>query len=340
MPNMRESAPPLNVLILSDGRPGHYNQSLGISEALRRLRDVRTDMISCDSRTILPQRLLRALMAMRSIPVWLESAFAQPLLWQIERSMAWRPDMIVSAGGRTLAINALLARKLDVPNIFSGSLRNLPADRVALNLHIDPGLRGRERTLVALKPSPVSVERKRPRGFPPQEGVLLIGGPTARHPFAEEDWKSLARLIEDSPLKWKVLNSRRTPEPVDKLFRAAARSHYGVDFVDHGSAAADAVSDSLARADAAVVTADSVSMLTEAVCARLPVAAFAARGEARNRDDSYVDLLKQDRRIAQIDRDCSGEGLMLAWGACKPLQDDHITLLAEALMEHREILRL
>lgn len=273
--------PPLNVWVLSDGQPGHYNQARGIVRALRRIRPVEVSWINAKLRLGVARNLLRSALNRNPAP---RSLWPLRLAYRFDALPATNCDLIVSAGGRTSFANAWLAAVLRVPNLYAGSLRGLSARRfsVVLTLEAVPG--GASNLVVPLPPSALDsdeVDRlgaayRRQLGPPGQRfWALLIGGDGAGYRYAAQDWVDLARLINKLAsryqIRWLLVSSRRTgrrgeallKQHVDSSARAAACW-----FRDRDEYRAEAW---LGAAEYVFVTEDSMTMLTEAACARRPV---------------------------------------------------------------------
>ncbi len=184
-----------------------------------------------------------------------------------------KADVIVSAGGDTLAANVAAARLLGAPNIFYGSLRRYGAGDFALSLssYERPG------QVMALKPSAFD-----PDVLPPAPALagLIIGGDTPDIRYQPEDWQRLAAYLRESHARsgtqWVVSNSRRTPDEASLLLAELAAERGGPiqSFIDVRSGAAGSLVDLFAQCATILCTADSSSMLSESVWARRPVIAI------------------------------------------------------------------
>ena len=113
---------PLTALLLADGKPGHYHQAEGVIAAIGRLRPVTTVRLEVRRRFVVPTRTLAAARQPRRLP----GADPAPGLRHPRGSLP-AADVVVSAGGETLAANAAAAKLLGAPNIFCGRLRRLGA---------------------------------------------------------------------------------------------------------------------------------------------------------------------------------------------------------------------
>lgn len=260
--------PPLKVLLISDGRPGHFRLSEGIVAALRRLRGVVEERLEIRRRRLLPTRTLAWL---------LKSGLPPAQVLKVGSGLDARKlreaDLIVSAGGDTLAANVATARLLGAPNIFYGSLRRYDAGDFALALssYERPG------QVMTLKPSAFD-----PDTLPsnPVRAGLIVGGNTPDIRFDTDDWERLGAFLRASHAKsgtrWIVSNSRRTPTQGTRLLADIAAVAAGPieRFIDATRPGAEPLAGLFAQSSFVLCTADSSSMLSEAVWGRRPVIAI------------------------------------------------------------------
>ncbi len=272
---------PLRVCVLSDGQPGHYNQSRGVLQALRRLRPVEEAWFNMQLRVGLARRLLRGVVNRDPPP---RSLWPLRLAYRFERLPGADCDLIVSAGGKTSFANAWLGAVLRVPNLYAGSLRGLCARRFSVVLTLEPVQGAASNLVVPLPPSAVDWDQVEQRGgvFRQQLGVpgqrywtLLLGGDGAGYRYAQADWLQLARLVNTLAarhgIRWLLVSSRRSGRVAETLLRqhvdaaCVARTCW---YRDGDAYQAEAW---LGAAERVFVTEDSMTMLTEAACARRPV---------------------------------------------------------------------
>jgi hypothetical protein len=213
-------------------------------------------------------------------------------------------DLVVSAGGETLAANAAAAQMLGVPNIFCGRVRRVAPEHVRIIIVSLERFRGRPNHLIALPPSPFEVSRPEdgrpspnPTALPKLVGVL-VGGDTGAFAYSSGDWENLVRFMREAHdslgVRWLATTSRRSDRDVTAaLARLAADPGGGVDqFIDYRAAGPGTLADILAKADAILVTADSTTMISEAVAARLPVVGVLPDGTAiEEREEEYRGFL-------------------------------------------------
>ncbi|MDX2258249.1 MAG: ELM1/GtrOC1 family putative glycosyltransferase [Hyphomicrobiaceae bacterium] len=280
----RDDMPPLAVLLVSDGRPGHESLSRGIIAAMGRRRVLDVRRIEVRRPRHLPGRLLA--FALRA---GLPPAVLLSRVHGLDAAALARPDVIVSAGGDTLAANVALARSTGAPNLFYGSLRAYrPAD-FALSLTSYAHQATAPNRLMSLKPSPLDPDGlSLPRAAtttpwqPPQSAGMIIGGPAGRTArYDERDWAGLLAIVaataEAWGTRWTLANSPRTPAAVsDRLAQAARKPASGIsEFIDFRSSGPGSLGRLFSASQAILCTADSSSMLSEAVWLRRPVLAVA-----------------------------------------------------------------
>ncbi len=335
----------IRILVLSDGRPGHFNLSYGIAAAIGRLQPTTVNEQSV-RRGRWPGGVLAGLAASR-VP----AAALLKFVYGIEEREIPGCDVIVSAGAETLAANVWLARARRVPNIFYGSLRLFRPQDFSLVLTSYEDQARRPRHALALKPSrldpdtlPAGTGRRHGRGAAsPATAGLILGGNSGTFVYSPADWDSLLALAEGLTraygTRWIVSNSRRTPDLVsERISRAMASGTpaYGR-FIDVRQAGAGGLVEMFAAVDAVICTDDSSSMISECIWARLPVlgvrpvkAGFDAY-EQRYRDWLQAKGVYRCMQLAGL----TPEQSMRAFSDLAPLTgnplDDLASLLAERI---------
>lgn len=231
----------LVIWVLGDGKPGHENQSLGLTEALGRL-------VRCTVKRLAVGELgrLERLAWLRRFP----DAGAPPAL-------------VVGAGHATHWGLLMLARKYRARSVvlMKPSLPLRWFDLCVAPQHDFGGSRVGHNVITTMGAiNRVRCDQSR-RG---QGGLLLVGGPSATH-----DWDShavvdqLRRIVDGaSPGKWRLTTSRRTPPEMEELLREALPR---VKVFAHQDTGREWLPTQLARVAEVWVTEDSVSMVYEAL---------------------------------------------------------------------------
>lgn len=317
----------IRVLLLHDGKPGHYNQSDGIVAALARSRSVNVERIEVSDSGLLPARAVRSIVSAGTYALVL----TERLAGTSGITPQHKPDIVVSSGGQTLIANLLLARRYRCKNIFSGSLRGLPTSLFSAVLHVDPKLEHTQPYIIGLKPSAVEpTDRRRIAGVFGKAG-LLVGGPTKTHEYSACDLQRMLDGLSVSELDWEIMTSRRTP-PLWADSLAEVSDSISAALFDYRETGPGGVSSLLSRVDFAVITDDSVSMISEAIAARLPVVSLTAAETGPLSDQAYLDLLRTRKWYRPLAMENFSDALLTeAARDCAPMQDNHIDVLAAGL---------
>ena len=240
--------PPRIVWVVSDGKPGHLNQSLGLAEALARATP--TDI-----------RVVPALPAWRAARAW--------LLRRLANDALPAPDLVIGAGHAT-HLTLLAARRTCGGRALVLMRPSLP--RRCFDLCIVPrhdGLAADARTWV----SEGALNRIRPAAAPdPQRGLILVGGESPHFQWDGDAIQvQIKSILARTPeMRWTLTTSRRTPAE----FLAALPATPNLAVVPHPATGPDWLPAQLAACGTAWVTPDSASMVYEALTAGVAVGVF------------------------------------------------------------------
>lgn len=331
---------PIRVLLLTDDKPGHYNRAEGLVAAIGKLRPVETVRLMVRRRAFVASRILQQLLNAGISP-----AAVLRFGYGISPSEVPHADVVISAGGETLAANAAVATLANAPNIFYGTLRRLAPERVRVVVVPEQSFALRPNHLVALPPSaidPAPRLRQAPAfgpARPPRLAGVLVGGNSGALRYRDGDWRTLANFLCEGQrtfgTRWLVTTSRRTSQhAADVLSALAADPRAGVEgFMEFG--ASGAVSHIFARADAILVTDDSTSMIAEAVSACLPVVGVAPDGATHEEREegfrAFVAARGWYRRLAFSQ--LTPDAFLSALAQVKPRTTSALDELASALAE-------
>lgn len=227
-----------HIRVLSDGRPGHENQSVGLALALARRTGAMHELVRFAEGAGLRTRLREAA-RIGSVDLLISAGHAThlPLWWAARRLGAksvviMKPSLPRALFDLCLIPRHDLARPEDRGNVITirGSLNRI----------------GEERSEKTAK------------------GVVLVGGPSAHHGWeAEALARAIRGLVKARPeLNWTIADSRRTEAGfVEGL------GDLGAEVVPHSTTQPGWLPAQLASASEVWVTEDSVSMIFEAVTA-------------------------------------------------------------------------
>jgi uncharacterized protein len=231
-----------SIRILSDGRPGHENQSVGLAEALSRRTGATYDVVRfpADSGLFARARAAKAL-----------GSENKP------------PDLIIAAGHRTHLPLLAASRRLGAKSVVIMK-PSLPAWLFDLCLVPRHDLKHPHDSahVVATRGALNRISETPP--VKTDSGVVLIGGPSKHHGW---DGAPLPAMIAEiiqarADLTWTIGDSRRTPEGfIEQLGGCGAK------LIPHQQTQPGWLPAQQASAREVWVTEDSVSMIFEALTA-------------------------------------------------------------------------
>lgn len=241
--------PPVRILILSDARKGHLNQSVAFAEHLEASYDILPVAFAC--RAFKP--LSYVLDFFKIYTLWLFKNF-EPL------TQAY--DLIVSAGSGTYYANKTLARALNVKSVTM----MLPQgyrydfDLIFAQMHDRPPRRPNIITL------PANFNRPRPQGlFTPKTRSIgiVIGGDNAVMRMDEKRLRSQLDAIFQRFQGYEIAltTSPRTPKNIESFLETYPFA-YRVIF---SQTPINPIADFLACCEVVFITIDSTSMISEAI---------------------------------------------------------------------------
>ncbi|MDP1680829.1 MAG: mitochondrial fission ELM1 family protein [Burkholderiales bacterium] len=262
------------VWVVSDGKPGHVNQSLGLAEALARAIPTEIHQVA-------------------ALPAW--RAWLTLLIKRITCKTIPKPDLIIGAGHAT-HLTLLATRRAHGGRIVVLMKPSLP--RSWFDLCIVPqhdGILEDSHTLISegalnrILPTPSRDAR---------HGLLLIGG-TSTH----FDWNSDAiqvqiksTLARTPNTHWTLTTSRRTPAD----FLSQLPPSPSLTVVPHTETSPDWLPAQLAQSGTVWVTPDSASMVFEALTAGADVGVFDLPVNPKSRVGWAIAHLADAQRITRF----------------------------------------
>jgi hypothetical protein len=268
------------ICIISDGKPGHLNQSLGLAEALQRLRP-EIEIHECSP--------LRRLAALRTLLLGQLPADALP------HGVADPAALVIGAGHATHLSLLALKRAWRVPAVvlMKPSLPLGWFDLCLIPEHDSPPARA---NVIATRGA---LNRMRAGHKQPGRGLVLIGGPS-RHSGWDDTtlFAQLERIIGAGDRRWCITSSRRTPAATEQRLAALP----GVEFIAASDTPRGWLPAQLARAETCWVTEDSVSMVYEALSAGCALGTLAVPQQGENRLRKGLQQLVDAGAITPFDR--------------------------------------
>lgn len=230
---------PLTIWLLGDGKPGHENQSLGLTDAIGRITPCEVHRISIAGVKGLFKRIKAASETSAGFP---------------------KPDLVVAAGHATHPSLVWLARKHQARSIVL-MRPSLPVgwfDLCIAPMHDFPNGCNRDNLVLTRG----ALNRVAPPDHAARGGkMILVGGPSSNHGW---DGRALLQALTEISADgvWQLTDSRRTPEGfIDEIRKRLP----GIGIFPHQQTTPEWLPGKLAAADEVWVTEDSVSMVYEAL---------------------------------------------------------------------------
>lgn len=241
----------LHLWIITDGKPGHINQSVGLVEALHRQ---------------VPRLTWQELPVMS---VWQSIRFA----WQHHKKF---PKLLISTGHRTHLTLLILSKIMRVPSIV---LMKPSLPLCWFDLCIIP-----EHDMLPARPNIINsmgpLNRIQPATKEAGSGLILVGGPSKHFDWQPEPLHTqLKELIRQDSRNWTIATSRRTPEVTTNLLQTLA----DVTLVLPSETDANWLPRLLAKTEVCWVSQDSMSMVYEALTAGCNVKLLEVPTRGKNR---------------------------------------------------------
>ena len=346
----------MKIVILSDNKPGHYKQSLGIVE---KLPESETEWLTVEFRRKWRDNLLRVFMCtFGSMPLPI-SLIQMLLRWSLTAeaynalTVLRTADIILSTGSSVAAVNLLLGRMLGAKTVTCR--RPSPLGCRNFDLAILPMFswhgKGPKHNVcqtvgvpTPISPDTLNIKQKRliqELNLPDYQRIgLLIGGTDRHETITAADAEELCAICETVVTEMKaqilVTTSRRTPvEVTAHLTSTLKHSAWCPLFIesDTPSELADPYQAILALSDLLIVTADSFTMVCEAASSGRPVIVLTLSKETARKPKRYkvYQYMEQHAIVKQCRLDKLRQSIVDGLTACvpnTPLQDTETAVQA------------
>ena len=251
-----------DIWIISDEKPGHLNQSLGLVEALTALNPhIASQVLSVSD------------------------------AWRSLFSMHTKPSLIISAGSGTQLLNGLLALRYRVPNVLLMK-PNYPQSLFSLLLIPEHDQVPPSKRVVLTKGA---LNRMKPAVKEVGSSLVLVGGPSKHVKWQDQQVSdAIKKLAIGSDVnRIQVATSRRTPEAL----LAELSDNEKVELIRPESVAQDWLPKTLATTEKVWVTSDSVSMVYEALTAGCAVSLISLESNPNSRTQRGMQMLLADGMV-------------------------------------------
>jgi len=293
-----------SVLVLDDGKKGHLKQSLAALKLIRRYREkegyapeyVRSEVVSIRYRSAFRKAVLRAMTPFITARVQGRLGL---LKWALEKESYEKAadsyaDVVISCGSALFAVNRILklennARSLVIMD--PGAACRKKFDVVVVPDHDVPpaGIKGDNVVITDMAPNLVERREldiladtlKSGKWAKGEKKIgVLAGGDNPDYAFTGKFSRALSENIKKAAEQVDAVvymtTSRRTPEAAEEVFQEGLRGFARCGTFIKGREDADekTVEKILAVSDVVLVSGESISMVSEAVCSGRPVMVF------------------------------------------------------------------
>lgn len=304
-----------SILLLSDGNPGHYNQSVAITEKLETQFAAQTEWL--DIRQSIPGMLRRPFAIFLDRFPNLDLADLLKHHFGVHSLPTSPPCVIVSSGGKTAFFNVLIARHYGCPNIFLGDHPPLAARNFSLVVTTQSAANCDSCLQWDYLATRITPEKTAKQGFNYRVAnglsnerlwTILIGGQSRSHRYHTADWQHLAKamnhLSERLNIRWLIATSRRTGIPAERTLKATLSPNTVADAAWWGDTQRKVIPAYLGAAEMVVCTQDSLSMITESIASAKPTYVVRPKNVLIDpvADVAYSEYLVRNVRLGRIHR--------------------------------------
>lgn len=294
------------VWVISDGIPGHFNQSKGVLLALEQLYELRVEWVELQLKSGIYRRILSGLLN------WMKPAVMLLPLFYRGQLPHNTPDLVIGAGGKTMFAVAWLGQAYAAKTIFAGSLRQLKPALFDAVLILEPS---NQPPFISLQTAPMPINQSRlmqaaevwqAEQHPCEKPLwtMLIGGDGAGASYQDSDWQILAQqmntLAAQHHIQWLVTTSRRTGASAEQILQHTLKPDFLADAVWWSEAPRPVTSAYLGLCEVVYCTVDSMSMIMESVSAMRPVVAVIPQHFSPDHNfQNAMDRLQQQKLVLQ-----------------------------------------
>ncbi len=265
------------ILIISDGIPGHYNQSKGVASLLANKHSFETTITDLQFRSHYLRGFITAFSKfLMRFPSSLSAKIISFLYKKINTSEL---DRIIAAGGKTAPYTAALRILSKIPVIQLGSPRGLHSSLFNALVTVERYYEDSSNIIASITPSlysPQTCDYAAKEKDLSDHLLFLIGGEGIGYSYEADEWQHLINLIKQlhkaTNLPITIVTSRRSDPEVEKKIKTELQNiplDYSAWF--HQGAKNFNLSALFGSAKNIFVTEDSAMMISESISSGKPV---------------------------------------------------------------------
>ena len=291
----------MKVAILSDDKPGHFNQSKGIVNLISEDIDLEYTVFTSKLKLHFlrsPLKLYQKFLAKN-----FNKTNAKKIIKIFQHVDLEDFDLLISSGGNTIYHSAALSNLFKIKNIHIGSIKDINLANFEAHITTDAVINSPNNIVTDLAPTRFKPDVKEKSKS--NKSLFLLGGNGAGYLYDKSDWKNLINNIKDivetkniSPI---IVTSRRTNKIHESLIFDEINTISDVASVWFHKTGENADLNSIFRmVDAIYVSEDSATMTTEAISSGLPV--FTLYPKSFNPSEKFNQQLKKYEDMKLIKR--------------------------------------
>lgn len=293
----------MNILVIKDDKPGHYNQTEGILLSLKEIYPHMTvEYIDIEIRSKVSRKLLRVLL--NNFVTFFQKGSSLKYIKYFYKEFTLprkKPDLIISTGGNTANLNAWFAKVYNARNILNGRLRGIREELFTkITTVLDLGYKNQ--IVLDVAPNTITSEKLETESHSflkihHLNGVfysLLIGGNGAGYIYDDKFYEALIdfviRVSKNDKIKWLITTSRRTPLKIEEKLRKRLEEHCAY-FVAYNEKPEKVLLPFLGSSKVVFVTEESSSMISEGISSQRPI--YTLSPEEAYPDSNYQKILQK-----------------------------------------------
>ncbi|HFB65446.1 MAG TPA: hypothetical protein ENJ60_07900 [Aeromonadales bacterium] len=278
----------LIIWYVTDDKPGHINQILGLIDALERqlsqpvVSEPEYNFNGVKAYVFSTRQQRRTLFKNN----WSK---LKALFGFVPDISLPAPNLIIGAGHATHCTVLAASRAYKIPSVIlmKPSLPVSWFDYLIVPEH--DGLENTDNVLTIRG----AINRMQPQQKMPQSGLILLGGPSKHYIWDEEEivqqFRNLIAVKAD--VRWKISTSRRTPKNFEDTIDKIMRQHNNLKLIKFDDCEKNWLKENLPQNEQVWVTPDSVSMIFEALSSGADVGIFEMRSTHSKVSKSIADLV-------------------------------------------------
>ena len=305
----------MNILIIRDDKPGHYNQTEGLLVPLKNIYpNSNVEYIEVEIKNKISRKILRFLLN-KFTPFFTNTFNLKylSLFFKKYNLPSVKPDLIISTGGNTANLNAWLSKAYNSRNILNGALRGLEEELFfCITTVIDLGYKNQ--LILDVAPSVINEDslKKKSEEFLKINIFdkkiihysLLIGGDGSGYKYDEEFYNKLMYFVKnvskEKNIKWLITTSRRTSLDIENKLEKEL-SDYCTYFVSFNKKEEKVLLPFLGLSKFIFVTEESASMISEAIASLKPVFTISNNLDTDNINyNRILEKFENEKKIKRI----------------------------------------